>query len=162
MNHHRRRPGIGPGGRAVGIAALAGQPIPAGRQDSQGVGAALPEGARIVVTHLAGHLGQYPIQQFGIFAVAVIVGYKAADIYLSNLISKRSDAIRKGLPDALDLLVKHVRHALPDLSVSADEVAVDRHVFGQVGHRRGFALRDRARAVHDVLRQVLHGLPQLF
>jgi tight adherence protein C len=31
--------------------------------------------------------------------------YKAPDIYLSNLISKRTDAIRKGLPDALDLLV---------------------------------------------------------
>ena len=46
-----------------------------------------------------------PIQKFGLFAGAVIVGYKGADIYLSNLISKRSDSIRKGLPDALDLLV---------------------------------------------------------
>jgi len=32
-------------------------------------------------------------------------GYKAPDIFVQNLISKRSDAIRKGLPDALDLLV---------------------------------------------------------
>jgi tight adherence protein C len=46
-----------------------------------------------------------PFKRFGIFAAATILGYKAADIYLSNLISKRTDAIRKGLPDALDLLV---------------------------------------------------------
>ncbi|MEQ1494168.1 MAG: type II secretion system F family protein [Novosphingobium sp.] len=39
------------------------------------------------------------------FATFVGVGYKAPEIYLSNLISKRTDAIRKGLPDALDLLV---------------------------------------------------------
>ena len=31
--------------------------------------------------------------------------YKAPDLFVQNLISKRSDAIRKGLPDALDLLV---------------------------------------------------------
>ena len=36
----------------------------------------------------------------------VLVGsYKAPDIWLKNKITKRSDAIRKGLPDALDLLV---------------------------------------------------------
>ncbi|MGI4732645.1 MAG: type II secretion system F family protein [Janthinobacterium lividum] len=36
---------------------------------------------------------------------ALALGYKAPDIFLQNKISKRSDAIRKGLPDALDLLV---------------------------------------------------------
>jgi len=37
---------------------------------------------------------------------AVLVGsYKAPDIWLKNKITKRSHAIRKGLPDALDLLV---------------------------------------------------------
>ena len=35
----------------------------------------------------------------------LILSYKAADIWLANMITKRSDAIRKGLPDALDLLV---------------------------------------------------------
>ena len=45
------------------------------------------------------------IKRFGVFAAATIGGYKAADIYLNNLIQKRTDAIRKGLPDALDLLV---------------------------------------------------------
>lgn len=44
-------------------------------------------------------------KRFGAFAGLTILGYKAADIYLGNLIQKRTDAIRKGLPDALDLLV---------------------------------------------------------
>jgi len=38
--------------------------------------------------------------------VGVVVGsYKAPDLWLSNKVKKRSHAIRKGLPDALDLLV---------------------------------------------------------
>jgi tight adherence protein C len=44
-------------------------------------------------------------KRFIVFAGAVGLGYKGPDIYLSNLIQKRTDAIRKGLPDALDLLV---------------------------------------------------------
>jgi tight adherence protein C len=44
-------------------------------------------------------------KKFGIFAAATILGYKAADIYVSNLITKRTHEIRKGLPDALDLMV---------------------------------------------------------
>jgi tight adherence protein C len=44
-------------------------------------------------------------KKFGVFAFALIAGYKAPDVYLSNKISKRSAAIRKGVPDALDLLV---------------------------------------------------------
>ena len=44
-------------------------------------------------------------KRFAAFAGMTIFGYKAADIYLGNLIQKRTDAIRKGLPDALDLLV---------------------------------------------------------
>jgi len=39
------------------------------------------------------------------FAAALGLGYKGPDIYLNNLVSKRTAAIRKGLPDALDLLV---------------------------------------------------------
>jgi tight adherence protein C len=35
----------------------------------------------------------------------LLLGYKGPDLYIKNLVSKRSDAIRKGLPDALDLLV---------------------------------------------------------
>jgi tight adherence protein C len=46
-----------------------------------------------------------PLKRFGAAAAALLGGYKAPDIYLKNKIQKRSDAIRKGLPDALDLLV---------------------------------------------------------
>lgn len=45
------------------------------------------------------------VKRYAAFAVMVIIGYKGPDIFLANLISKRTNAIRKGLPDALDLLV---------------------------------------------------------
>ena len=45
------------------------------------------------------------IKRYGLVAGTFILAYKAPDIFLNNKISKRSDAIRKGLPDALDLLV---------------------------------------------------------
>lgn len=45
------------------------------------------------------------IKKFAIFAGATIAGYKAADLYVNNLVTKRTDEIRKGLPDAIDLLV---------------------------------------------------------
>ena len=38
-------------------------------------------------------------------AAVLVGGYKAPDIWLKNKVTKRSHAIRKGLPDALDLLV---------------------------------------------------------
>lgn len=46
-----------------------------------------------------------PLKRFGAFTIALLLSYKAPDIFLENKISKRSAAIRKGLPDALDLLV---------------------------------------------------------
>jgi len=39
------------------------------------------------------------------FAVLVILGYKAPELYIGNISAKRTKAIQKGLPDALDLLV---------------------------------------------------------
>ena len=39
------------------------------------------------------------------FGAALGLGYKGPEIYIGNLIGKRTSAIRKGLPDALDLLV---------------------------------------------------------
>ncbi|HEU4877721.1 MAG TPA: type II secretion system F family protein, partial [Sphingomicrobium sp.] len=38
-------------------------------------------------------------------AGTLVLSYKAPDLWLSNKVKKRSHAIRKGLPDALDLLV---------------------------------------------------------
>ncbi|CAN5328886.1 type II secretion system F family protein [soil metagenome] len=46
-----------------------------------------------------------PIKAYGLVAGSFILAYKAPDLYLNNKVKKRSDAIRKGLPDALDLLV---------------------------------------------------------
>jgi len=41
-----------------------------------------------------------------VFAIAMVfIGLKAPDIFIGNAKAKRTEAIRKGLPDALDLLV---------------------------------------------------------
>jgi tight adherence protein C len=45
------------------------------------------------------------MKRFGLVAGSLILSYKAPDLYVQNKVTKRSDAIRKGLPDALDLLV---------------------------------------------------------
>src|SRR4028119_759667 len=44
-------------------------------------------------------------RRYGTVASILISAYKAPDIWLKNKIAKRSNAVRKGLPDALDLLV---------------------------------------------------------
>jgi tight adherence protein C len=44
-------------------------------------------------------------KSFMAFAVLIIVGYKGPETYLKNKSNKRTAEIRKGLPDALDLLV---------------------------------------------------------
>lgn len=44
-------------------------------------------------------------KRFIAFAALVIAGYKGPEVFLANKATKRADAIRKGLPDALDLLV---------------------------------------------------------
>lgn len=46
-----------------------------------------------------------PLKAYGLVAGSFILAYKFPDLYLRNRIQKRSHAIRKGLPDALDLLV---------------------------------------------------------
>ena len=45
------------------------------------------------------------LKRYGCVATTVFGFYKAPDIWLKNKITKRTSAIRKGLPDALDLLV---------------------------------------------------------
>ena len=44
-------------------------------------------------------------KRFIAFAVLVIAGYKGPEVYLKNKSNKRTNEVRKGLPDALDLLV---------------------------------------------------------
>jgi len=46
-----------------------------------------------------------PLKRLGGFAAMLGLGYKGPEIYIQNMVTKRTDAIRKGLPDALDLLV---------------------------------------------------------
>lgn len=45
------------------------------------------------------------MKRVGAMAALLFLGYKGPEIYLKNKANKRTDAIRKGLPDALDLLV---------------------------------------------------------
>ncbi|MEQ7872458.1 type II secretion system F family protein [Sphingomonas sp. ASV193] len=44
-------------------------------------------------------------KKYAFVAGTLVLSYKAPDIWLKNKIQKRSNALRKGLPDALDLLV---------------------------------------------------------
>jgi len=44
-------------------------------------------------------------KKYGFVASSLISAYKAPDLWLKNKVDKRTKAIRKGLPDALDLLV---------------------------------------------------------
>ena len=45
------------------------------------------------------------LRRYMTVAALLVGGYKAPDIWLKNKVTKRSHAVRKGLPDALDLLV---------------------------------------------------------
>jgi tight adherence protein C len=44
-------------------------------------------------------------KKYALVAGTLLLSYKAPDLWLKNKVTKRSHAIRKGLPDALDLLV---------------------------------------------------------
>ncbi|MCJ8155927.1 type II secretion system F family protein [Sphingomonas sp. LaA6.9] len=63
-------------------------------------------GTMVVGIYLLGWFADWgPLKQLGLAAGSLIGSYKAPDLFVQNKITKRSDAIRKGLPDALDLLV---------------------------------------------------------
>ena len=62
-------------------------------------------GMTTYVYGLGGLAGYSSFKRYAIVAGSLILSYKAADIWLKNKITKRTDEIRKGLPDALDLLV---------------------------------------------------------
>lgn len=62
-------------------------------------------GVAMAVYAFGWHADWTPMKKFFLVAGALIGSYKAPDIFIQNKVSKRSDAIRKGLPDALDLLV---------------------------------------------------------
>ena len=63
-------------------------------------------GAMVAWVYGFGGLGDWtPWKRTGVVCVWLILTYKAPDLWLDNKVSKRTAAIRKGLPDALDLLV---------------------------------------------------------
>jgi tight adherence protein C len=62
--------------------------------------------AAIVLVYLVNYFPEWGMfKKYGLVAGALILSYKAPDLWLKNRIDKRTKAIRKGLPDALDLLV---------------------------------------------------------
>lgn len=104
----------------------------------------------------------------------VLLGYKLPDIYVSNSKNKRTDLIRKGLPDALDLLVvcaeagltldsalgrvaKELTRAYPEL---ADEFSLTTIELGFLPNRRDALLNLSARVDLPALRGVVTTLVQ--
>ncbi|HEU5481468.1 MAG TPA: type II secretion system F family protein [Sphingomicrobium sp.] len=62
--------------------------------------------AAVVLIYLVNYWPDWGGVRRYVTVAAVLVGsYKAPDIWLKNKVTKRSHAVRKGLPDALDLLV---------------------------------------------------------
>jgi len=63
-------------------------------------------GAAIVLIYVVDYFPAWgAFKKYGFVAGALILSYKAPDLWLKNKVDKRTKAIRKGLPDALDLLV---------------------------------------------------------
>ena len=60
----------------------------------------------VIMIYLVNHWPEWgAIRRYATVAGVLIGSYKAPDLWLGNKVKKRSHAIRKGLPDALDLLV---------------------------------------------------------
>lgn len=110
-----------------------------------------------------------------VFAIAMVfMGLKAPDVFISNAKAKRTEAIRKGLPDALDLLVvcaeagltldsalnrvaKELSRAYPELS---DEFSLTAIELGFLPERRQALLNLSERVDLPALRGVVTTLVQ--
>ncbi len=63
-------------------------------------------GAMAVLVYLVDYFPEWSAwKKYMLVAGTLVLSYKAPDLFLKNRIQKRTHAIRKGLPDALDLLV---------------------------------------------------------
>jgi tight adherence protein C len=63
-------------------------------------------GGMIILVYLIDYFPEWGVfKRYGLVAGTLLLSYKAPDIWLKNKVTKRTHAIRKGLPDALDLLV---------------------------------------------------------
>ena len=62
--------------------------------------------AAIVLVYVVDYFPDWgEFKKYGLVAGTLLLAYKAPDLWLKNKVDKRTHAIRKGLPDALDLLV---------------------------------------------------------
>lgn len=126
--------------------------------------------AAIVLVYFVNYWPKWgAFKRYGFVAAVVGFGYKAPDLWLTNKVKKRSDAIRKGLPDALDLLVicaeagltvdaafnrvaKELGKAYPELG---DEFGLTAIELGFLSERRqafeNFAMRVDLEAVRGVV-----------
>ena len=110
-----------------------------------------------------------PLKRFMLIAFSLIGSYKAPDIFISNKVKKRSDAVRKGLPDALDLLVicaeagltvdasfhrvaRELGRAYPELG---DEFALTAIELGFLAERRQAFENFSSRVALDAIRGVV-------
>ncbi len=63
-------------------------------------------GAAIVLVYVIDYFPTWGVwKKYALVAGTLLLAYKAPDLWLKNKIDKRTHSIRKGLPDALDLLV---------------------------------------------------------
>jgi tight adherence protein C len=63
-------------------------------------------GAMAVLVYLVDYFPEWSAwKKYALVAGTLVLSYKSPDLFLKNRIQKRTHAIRKGLPDALDLLV---------------------------------------------------------
>ncbi len=62
-------------------------------------------GLAFVLLYLVEIYPEWQFKRVAALALVTFLSYKGPEIFLKNKSNKRSDAIRKGLPDALDLLV---------------------------------------------------------
>jgi len=63
-------------------------------------------GFMIILVYLVDYFPEWSAwKKYGLVAGTLVLAYKAPDLYVKNRVDKRTHAIRKGLPDALDLLV---------------------------------------------------------
>ena len=123
--------------------------------------------ALVYVFDVFPHWGAF--KKYAVVAGTLVLSYKAPDIWLKNKVTKRSHAIRKGLPDALDLLVicaeagltvdaafsrvsKELGKAYPELG---DEFGLTSIELGFLSERRqafeNFAMRVDLEAVRGVV-----------
>ena len=118
-------------------------------------------GFAIVMVYMVDYFPAWgAFKKYGLVAGVLILAYKAPDLWLKNRIDKRVSAVRKGLPDALDLLVicaeagltvdaafgrvaRELRRAYPELG---DEFALTSIELGFLTDRR-FAFENLARRI---------------